>query len=503
MKNRFLTAISVLLVCGSLGADENDWFRPLGPPPKAEPRRISGGEGVPPLPLPATPLRRSERKRQPRDPTLIGKVVWGESANFTYESGEACEITDWNLCPDDVRQLLKKTRGLLGLSYNTEPVALDAFDGDPAEIPVLLFSGGRSVKLSGSQVEKLRAYVLAGGMLIFDSIAGSPYFYDSAKALLASAFPEFSLRGIPPDHPVYHMVYDVTNARYPTKWELDVPVLEGIYVGSRIGALISPYGLGCGWDDHEVPNIEKAVYYDVDSACKIGLNLVAYAVGYAGAGREEAKPELFGVLDERDPTDEFVFAQIQHEGAWNVHPGAASALLQRLRQNTAVKANLRRVPVLPGRDDLSAFPFLFLTGLDDFSFDAAGAAALRDFLNADGTLFINNGLGLSSFDAVVRRELKQVLPEAELKPVPYDHPLFRSMFTIEDVRYTPALFAEKKGMIDPRLEGIFVNGELRVLYSPYDIEAGWLGCEYPLIRGLEPGSAMEMGVNIVMYSVTH
>ena len=54
-----------LLLGGALFsmAGENDWFVPLGPPPEAAKRRISGGEAFPPLPLPATPLRRTERSR--------------------------------------------------------------------------------------------------------------------------------------------------------------------------------------------------------------------------------------------------------------------------------------------------------------------------------------------------------------------------------------------------------------------------------------------------------
>ncbi len=48
-----------LLASVSLRASEDEWFVPLGPPPKAAPRHISGGESFPPLPLPATPLRRT------------------------------------------------------------------------------------------------------------------------------------------------------------------------------------------------------------------------------------------------------------------------------------------------------------------------------------------------------------------------------------------------------------------------------------------------------------
>ena len=99
------------------GAGENDWFVPLGKPPEAPPKRISGGEGFPPLPLPATPLRRTERKRQPTPPSLFGKVVWGEQGSFTYDGGKTTQISDWNLCPADLQHLFNKVQGRLGLQY--------------------------------------------------------------------------------------------------------------------------------------------------------------------------------------------------------------------------------------------------------------------------------------------------------------------------------------------------------------------------------------------------
>src|SRR6478736_856850 len=100
-------------------AAEKDWFVPLGPPPPAAPRRISGGEGMPPLPLPATPLRRTERKREPSPPKLLAKVVWGETASYTYENGASTQVSDWNLCPGDAVQLIKKASNSLGVPYGS------------------------------------------------------------------------------------------------------------------------------------------------------------------------------------------------------------------------------------------------------------------------------------------------------------------------------------------------------------------------------------------------
>jgi hypothetical protein len=494
-----IAALSVL----SASAAENDWFVPLGKPPEAPPKRISGGEAFPPLPLPATPLRRTERNRTPTPPPLFGKVIWGEQGSFTYPQGPSTKIADWNLCPADLQQLFGKVRGKLGLEYGYEEVNLATFSGDPDKMAVLFFSGTRSLKLDDKSIALLRTYILKGGMVIFDSVAGSPYFYDSARALMQKAFPEVQWRVIPQDHPMFHMVNDVKTVKYSPSVKSDKPYFEGLYIGSRIGVLISKYGLGCGWDNHEVPLLPQAGYYDVASSENLGLNIVAYAIGYHRVGMDEAKPELFASIDEKTPTDEFVFAQIEHDGSFNVHPNNAVALLSRLRTNSSLRVNLKRLVVNPAKDDLSNVSFLYLTGLDDFHLNDAAVNALRSFLQRNGTLLINNGLGLSTFDAAVRREMAKVLPTSKLEPIPPSHPIFSTVVKVQDVDYTPAV-AMRYGLSKaPKLEGISMNGDLRVIYSPIDLEAGWSESEYPMALAFRSSTAFPLGMNILMYAATH
>lgn len=498
----------LLLLTGiSLTAAESDWFVPLGPAPKAAPKSISGGESLPPLPLPATPLRRSERKRQPSAPKLIGKVVWGESAAFTWEGGGSTQIADWNLCPADLQSLLNKSSKALGSNYGSEAVNLATFAGDPAEMPVLFISGTRTLRLDSAQWAGLRSYVQRGGFVVFDSVAGSPYFYESAKKAVVEAFGGEPLRLLPLDHPLYHIAADATSVKYPRNAPdgpaATQPAFEGLYLGSRLGVLVSRYGLGCGWDDREVPLLKQAVYYDVDSANRLGVNIVAYAVGWARVGAEEAKPELFGAQDAQAPTDEFVVAQLVHGGAWNAHPGAFAALLRQADRDLAVRSSLKRVAVDPGREDLTRQRFLYLTGIDDFSLGEAGARNLRRFLDGGGTLLINNALGLATFDAAVRRELKAVVPEAELRPIPVDHPLFTTPNAVGKVRYSPRVLAAQPGLDTPVLEGIAVGGDLRVIYSPIDLEAGWTGLDYPMAKAWMGDAPIKLGENLVLYVATH
>ena len=502
-----LLIIFIFVVCVPAMGKEDDWLTYLGnkTQPKAPRRNISAAEALPPLPLPATPLRRTERKKPPQPDYLVGKVIWGESASFVDSSGDKMDIADWNLCPTDMEKLVGNGRSM-DLKYHWQNVNLNDFHFDAKKLPSLVFSGVRTLRLSQTHIQALREYILNGGMVICDSIAGSPYFYESAKKVFLEAFPECRFREIPADHPLYHMLADVEKVQYPKRPETTKPFLEGIYIGSRIGVLVSKYGLGCGWnrDLTRLEKLPKAVYYDVKSANEIGLNLAAYVVGYAEVGLLEGQPEIFGQADEKRPTDEFVFAQLKHEGAWNVHPGGATALLMKLRQHTAVRVNLKRVAVDAAEDDLSSYPFLYLTGLDDFSFSPEAISALRRYLNFGGVLLINNGMGLGTFDRAVRRELARILPEARLEPVSANHHLYNSLLPIEKVSYSPVVAKNKPELKNqPYILGVTIDGDLRVLYSPYDIEAGWLDAYYPLIRGYESIHAQKLGLNIITYVMTH
>ena len=502
--------IGVLLVaasCSTVCAKESDWFVYLGNKAKAKapPKNISAAEALPPLPLPATPLRRTERKKPPQPDYLIGKVIWGESASFTDSTGDELEIADWNLCPTDLQRFIEKARET-GLSYHWHNVNLSDFHFDPKKLPALLFSGVRTLRLSDAHIQALRDYVLDGGTVICDSIAGAPFFYESAKAIMLQAFPECRFRTVPADHPLFHIFVDVDRVSYPGKSKNVKPLLECMYVGSRAGVILSKYGLGCGWnrDLTRLEQLREAVYYDVRSAGEIGLNMAAYVVGYSEAGLVEARPEIYGTADQKQPTDEFVFAQLKHDGAWNVHPGAAATLLAKLRDHTTIRVNLKRAVVDPDTDDLTGYAFLYLTGLDDFSFSAEAVSALQRFLNSGGFLLINNGLGLGTFDQAVRRELARIVPNMPFELLPFGHDLYNCLFKIESVAYSPVLAQSNASLGNrPHLWSVTIDGDLRVLYSPYDLEAGWLPAEYPLMKGCESSSAERLGMNIIAYMMTH
>src|SRR5438046_1415484 len=92
-------------------------------PPVAKQNRISGGESFPPLPLPATPLRRTERKKDPAPPALVGKI------NLNIIDGKA--VSSYPSVTLDIENLMAWTNRQLQLNYRYVETDLSKFSFSP------------------------------------------------------------------------------------------------------------------------------------------------------------------------------------------------------------------------------------------------------------------------------------------------------------------------------------------------------------------------------------
>src|SRR4051812_15704867 len=129
---RWIALVLLLLVAApALRADE--FVNPKANiPPKAKPDRRNAGEGVPPLPLPATPLRRSEKKREPSPPALVGSVT------FSYASLKAAGAKGgWETTIIDIERWVEFTNSALNQRYRFVDTDFSRFSYDPAELPIL------------------------------------------------------------------------------------------------------------------------------------------------------------------------------------------------------------------------------------------------------------------------------------------------------------------------------------------------------------------------------
>jgi len=499
-----IIALAVLAAGFSAGLTAQEDYGPCGKPPSRKPRRIKGGEAFPPLPLPATPLRRTERKRDPAPPTLIGKVRWGETHVRFGPDGRRRRFSDWNLDPSDMEGLLRSAARRLKVRYRHQIVDLATFSFDPAQVPILYVTGARPFGLDDRARERLRDYLLRGGTLIGETCWGWKAFADSFRAEMKRLFPGRPLLPLPPDHPVFNCVFPLQRVDY-SAWVEDQPegrpYLEGVFLGDRVAVVFSPYDLSCAWDSMHVCNDKKSRAVVGRSAHELGLNLITYIIAYRPYARyfDQARR----VVTEDNPGAEFVFAQVKHAGHWDPDPAAFSTLMRELMTATNVKTGFRKENVTLLDPDLASYPFLYLTGQGPFTFSRDERSALRRFLRGGGFLFADASCGDLAFDRAFRREIAATLAGLELQPIPEGAPVYTVHHAITGVGYTPRAKAVYPDGPKLPLEGIAFDGGLRVVYSRYDIGNGLEGFAHPFSIGVTAEDARKLAVNVVVYAMTH
>jgi len=471
--------------------------KPPEPPPfvlpKPPPAQVSSSEGMPPLPYPAVPQKRQEKKNPPQPPTLLTKI-------------KSDDMEDWARTPDDLKGLLQWLSTEMNVNFTSNVKSFAEINPSPQGNPLLYRSGYKAFKLSDAEAQKLRDYCLNGGTLVFNSLVGNPDAYQSAKAAALQIFPDRPIYRLRTDHPIFRSFYNIGKVQYRERMKKDGVIvddyayLEGVDLDNRTAIIISRWDFSLGW---EANAHESWGYADVDSR-KLGANIVAYVTAMRDAGRSVGKSVQLADADNKK-VGKFRVGQLIHNGPWKTRGAAFPMLLNALNKETGtqVSFDLRDVSLTDG--SLFEMPFVYLTGTTDFSFTEEERTALRKYLLQGGVLFAEAGEGRASFDASFRAEIAKVLPGKSLAPLPPNHELFHQPKGVDVVKARPSLAAKKGGATDqaPELMGVDINGSLGVIYSPNDLSAGWERAIAPYAAGYEPAASMAIGLNVLYYAVAH
>jgi len=472
-----------------------------GPPPKAAPHRRKAGESMAPLPLPVTPLRRTERKRPPAPPSLIGKMNLG-TVKWQTVDGKRVATNDWMTDPADINSLLKWTNTKLGVHYKPTAVHFNKFSFNPAEIPALLISAHNGFTFTDKQRAQLARYVMDGGMLIGDACCGWPKFRDAFRKEMQKMFPGRPMVRLEADDPLfmtYYKIHDLTYQRKDGSRFKAPPNIEGIYFGCRIGVAFSPSDLSCGWDGHDHPWGDRVF---MDDARQVGANYVTYLLANYQLGRFLSTQKVYH--EEGKPSrDDLVFAQVMHGGDWDPDPSAVHNLLKFAQTHTTMQVKFKRANVSLDKADIMDHPILYMTGHRSFRFSAREVQRLRRYLEAGGLLIADACCGRLSFNKAFRREIARVLPGTKLERLALDHPIYQSPSKIQRVAYTPLVEKDFPNLQVPRLEGIKREDRLCVIYSEFDLGDGWEQFPHPYSRGYASDDALRIGLNVLVYSMLH
>lgn len=204
----------------------------------------------------------------------------------------------------------------------------------------------------------------------------------------------------------------------------------------------------------------------------------------------------FGQL--REAPASFTIAQLQYGGGgdWYANPSSLPNLLTFIRENTNmdVASEPRRVQIMD--NDLTNYPFLYMTGHGNVRFTDEEISRLRRYLTSGGFLHADDNYGM---DASFRREIKRLFPDKELVELPFDHAIYHSWFDFPNG--LPKIH-EHDGK-RPQGFGIFHESRLVVYYTyETDLGDGWEDQHIHNNPEEKRRAALRMGTNIVVYALT-
>lgn len=473
----------------------------IGPPPRQDPQRQTSAEGMPPLPLPAVPLRRSEPKQEPSPPLFVAKLAYGTHQDYTPN-------------PGDVDNLLRRVRQQLDAWYGHTVLNLDELigiykGGKKCEIPMLYLTGYQSFELTGDQRKALREYILDGGTLVGDAALGSPDFVNSFKAEIATIFPKRKLDALQLDHPAFRGYYPYQNVHYfkvvdgaHGKFE-SPPQMLGLNIAARTAVILSPYDMTCGWDEFYAPAAPRrgnakpqpTMAMMPADAIRMGINLLAYVSAERSFAKTQATTRnIEGTQPQRRAA--LRLGLLRHHGDWNPDPNSMYQLIRLAAMRTSVPLAYGLKPVDADVGQLADTPVIIMNGMGEPNLAAAEVEALQRHLRAGGFLFINNTSGYAKFNREARALIARIMPDRKLKPVPAEHPLYHSLYDIASL--AGAGTHHKR---TPDLEAVFVGERAAVVYAPTDTLGMLKGVHDPYANAYDARSARRLALNVLCYAV--
>ncbi|HUQ33279.1 MAG TPA: DUF4159 domain-containing protein [Pyrinomonadaceae bacterium] len=204
----------------------------------------------------------------------------------------------------------------------------------------------------------------------------------------------------------------------------------------------------------------------------------------------------------------FTFARLRYgSGNWDADPKMPSNLLNSLVEYTSIRIDPNERIVDVASDQLSNYPFVYLTGNKMVRFSETERANLRRYLRNGGFMFVDdcNHDVDGTFAKTFESEIKAVLdrPEETLRKLPREHPLYRAFFEFKEG--PPATSHELNGwgddIVHDYLKAVEIDGRISVLYSNKDY-----GCEWNYDwanKRFATRDNTRFGVNIIVYALTH
>ncbi|MBI4459110.1 MAG: DUF4159 domain-containing protein [Acidobacteria bacterium] len=217
---------------------------------------------------------------------------------------------------------------------------------------------------------------------------------------------------------------------------------------------------------------------------------------------------------------EFIFSRLAHNfpdlRTWRGHtwdtdwPKADRQFLQGLLRWSNVRARRQEQVLRPLSPQLFAFPFLYAVEVGYWHLTDKEAERLREYLLKGGLLVVDDFHGTREWEGF-EQQIRKVFPDREIREVELSDPIFHCFFDIQEKIQVPGLqflYSGRKYEQDgytPHYRAIYDDNHRIMVMINFNVDLGdaWEWADFPQYPEAYTSYAYRLGVNYVVYAMTH
>ena len=401
---------------------------------------------------------------------------------------------EWNNHRRDIANLTSYIIKAKEQLFQWQTVGLPAPMEELHAAPILYITAETPPEFSEADKKKLREFTDTGGTILFEASCGNPAVRKWFKTFAKEVWPEWALKPLGPEHGSFLDPYRLRQR----------PEIFGLDDGLRTFLFYAMDDVSCAWSLKSVASREYLFRW--------GINLYTYATDYSPLRTkletaDSAKPsERYATPIQVGSRQRVTLARLKYDGPWATgrQYRPMERLTQFLRDRLFLTLDADEAG-LEAKDLKKEDVALLVGGGGELTMSAENLEALKAYLGRGGFLWVESAGGSADFDKAVRKLAEDA--GWELKPIDKTHALLTGRFptavgynVATGVEFRRALRVVRLGRAYAELVGIYQNGKLVGIHSPFDILFSLTGYEAYGLRGYKVEDAMAVAMNILLYA---
>ena len=221
-----------------------------------------------------------------------------------------------------------------------------------------------------------------------------------------------------------------------------------------------------------------------------------------------------------DEKTEYAFARLRYQsGGWGRRRGgswgtdsnkAERQFVQGVRRLTRIHTRSAEEIIDIDSDEVYNWPWLYAVEVGHWSISDAQAKRLRDYLDRGGFLMVDDFHGTYEWE-VFLQGIKKVFPDRPIVDIEDDHAIFNALYNLRERVQVPGRQFVYSGRtyeqdgFEPKWRAIFDDkGRIQVAIC-YNMDLGdaWEWADFPDYPEKYASLAYRIGINYIVYSMTH